>query len=191
MRRTAREIGLFETAVNIARVRQSAEVVRKAGAAMPLPDADIEERVAQAARGLLDFHKSKYLFLTPEIALVEAMAKQTGGGVETMLAVPCDMDREAKERLKQNLPRGIGVTVLEEPYFPEDFFPGNGLLVVCGYGAGERAMTLPETYRMVEHYSGFLGKKVFVPYVELSGAVRYDGWMEVSRQRFTEKWRMS
>lgn len=50
-------------------------------------------------------------------------------------------------------------------------------------------MVLPETYRMIDHYSGFLGKKVFVPYVELEDAVRYEGWMEVSRDRFNTVWR--
>ena len=51
-------------------------------------------------------------------------------------------------------------------------------------------MILSDTYRMVEHYSGFLGKKVFVPYVELSSALRYDGWMEVNQQRLSTKWRI-
>mgnify|MGYP001058781797 FL=1 len=35
----------------------------------------------------------------------------------------------------------------------------------------------------------FLGKKVFIPYIELSSAARYDGWMEVGQDRITEKWR--
>ena len=50
-------------------------------------------------------------------------------------------------------------------------------------------MVLPDTYRMVEHYSGFLGKKVFIPYKELETAARYDGWLEVSQQRLSMKWR--
>ena len=54
------------------------------------------------------------------------------------------------------------------------------MIVVCGYTAGGRMMALSDTYRMVEHYKGFLGKKVFVPFKELDTAVRYDGWMEVS-----------
>ncbi len=42
---------------------------------------------------------------------------------------------------------------------------------------------------MVEHYNSFLGKKVFIPYIELSSAARYDGWMEVDQERITENWR--
>ena len=44
---------------------------------------------------------------------------------------------------------------------------------------------------MVEHYSGFMGKKAFVPYLELDTAARYEGWMEINQQRLNVKWRKS
>lgn len=190
MRKTVREIGLFETAVNLVQVRDSADVMQEVGDSMPLPNADIEERMDNIAKWLLGFGKNKYMFFTPEIAIAEQMAKEANSDIEIIISIPCDMDIEAKDRLKNNLPRGTTVTVLEEPYFPTGFFPRNGMMVVCGYSAGDRAMILSDTYRMVEHYSGFLGKKVFVPYVELSSALRYDGWMEVNQQRLSMKWRI-
>lgn len=189
VKKTAREIGLFETAANLAKVSNSKAVVAKVGASMPLPNSDIKNHIEQVADWLLEFGKSKYMFLTPEIALIAEMAKRTSSDTEIIIAIPCDVELDAKERLKNNLPHGITVTVLDEPYFPEAFFPGNSMLVICGYAAGNRAMILPDTYRMVEHYNGFLGKKVFVPYVELESSTRYDGWMEVSQQRLSIKWR--
>ena len=189
MQKTAREIGLFETAVNLAKVSNSADVIQKVGASMPLPDEEIGVRVGRVAEWLLSFGKGKYMFLTPEIALIEEMGKLSNKKTEVIIAVPCDLDSEAKERLNNNLPRSVSVTVLEEPYFPQSFFPGNGLMVISGYLGGDRAMVLPDTYRMVEHYSGFLGKKVFVPYKELDAATRYDGWMEIGQNRLSTKWR--
>lgn len=189
IQKTAQEIGLFETAINVSRVRESADVARKVGAAMPLPDANIAERAVRAARWLLSFGKRKYLFLTPEIALVEAMAELAPGRVEAIIVIPSDLEEEAKVRLKNNLPDGIAAPPLEEPYFPGGFLPKNGILVSCGYTAGERVMTLPDTYRMVEHYSSFPGRKAFIPYVELEQAAGYDGWIEISSKRFNEKWR--
>ncbi len=188
MQRTAREIGLFETGINLSKVCNSTHVIQKVGASIPLPDEDIADRLPQIATWLNSFGKSKYMFLTPEIALIEAMSKLSNQA-EVIIANPCDLEAEAKERLRNNLPHGIKVTILEEPYFPQSFFPGNGLMVVCGYSAGGRPMVLPDTYRMVEHYSGFLGKKVFIPYKELETAARYDGWLEVSQQRLSTKWR--
>lgn len=189
IQKTAREIGLFETAVNLAKVSNSADVIQKVGASMPLPDEGIVDRVGLVAKWLLDFDKSKYMFLTPEIALIERMGKLASSYTEIIIAVPCDLEQEAKERLNNNLSHGITVSILEEPYFPQSFFPGNGMMVISGYLGGDRAMVLPDTYRMVEHYNGFLGKKVFVPYRELDVAMRYEGWMEISQQRLSAKWR--
>ena len=189
LQKTAREIGLFETAVNLAEVGRSADVVQKAGAFMPLPDEDIGVRVGQVVKWLLGFGKNVYRFLTPEIALIEEMGRQSNGETEVIVVVPCDMEQDARERLNNNLPHGAAATVLEEPYFPHSFFPGNGMMVISGYSGGGRAMVLPDTYRMVEHYSGFLGKKAFVPYKELDAAIRYYGWMEVRQQRLSVKWR--
>lgn len=189
IQRTAREIGLFETAVNLAKVSNSADVIQKVGASMPLPDENIGTRVEKIAEWLLSFGKSKYMFLMPEIALIEEIGKHANSETEVIIAVPCDLDQEAKERLNNNLPHGVVVTVLEEPYFPQSFFPGNGMMVISGYLGGDRAMVLSDTYRMVEHYNGFLGKKVFVPYKELDAAMRYKGWMEISQQRLSAKWR--
>ena len=188
MQKIAREIGLFETGINLSKVCNSTNVIQKVGASMPLPDEDIVDRIPQIAAWLHSFGKSKYMFLTPEIALIEEMSKLSNQE-EVIIAIPCDLEEEAKERLRNNLPRNIEVTILEEPYVPQSFFPGNGLMVVCGYAAGGRPMVLPDTYRMVEHYSGFLGKKIFIPYKDLETAARYDGWLEVSQQRLSKKWR--
>lgn len=189
IQKTVREIGLFETAVNLAKVSNSADVIQKVGASMPLPDENIGVKVGQVAEWLLHFGKSKYMFLTPEIALIEEMGKQTNSEIEVIIAVPSDLEQEAKERLNNNIPHGLVVTILEEPYFLQSFFPGNGMIVISGYLGSNRAMVLPDTYRMVEHYSGFLGKKVFIPYKELDAATRYDGWIEISQQRISAKWR--
>lgn len=191
IQKTAREIGLFETAVNLAKVKNSAEVIQKVGAAMPLPDEDIESRIEQIADWLINFGKSKYMFLTPEIALIEEIGRRTNSSAEIIIAIPCDMENEAKERLIDNLPHTASVTTLEEPFFPQSFFPENGMIVISGYLSGERPMVLQDTYRLVDHYSDFRGKKAFVSYLELDTAIRYEGWMEISQQRFNAEWRES
>ena len=191
IQKTVREIGIFETAANLAIVKDSTEVILKVGAYMPLPDADIKNRIGQIANWLVSFGKSKYMFLTPEIALIEAMGGLVQGDSEMIIAVPCDLDYESKERLINNLPHTVSVTVLDEPYFPESFFPGNGMIVTSGYSGGGRPMVMHDTYRLVEHYSGFMGKKVFVPYLELDTAARFEGWMEINQYRLNAKWRKS
>ena len=189
LKKTAKEIGLFETAINLSKVYGSKVVADKVGTSMPMPGGDVKNRIEQIADWLLSFKKDKYMFLTPEIALIEEIKKRTSRAIEAIIAIPCNMESDVIERLQDNLPHGITVTILEEPFFPKDFFPGNSMLVICGYAAGERAMIMPDTYRLLEHYSSFLGKKVFVPYVELKSSTRYDDWMEVNQQKLSIKWR--
>lgn len=189
MHKTAKEIGLFLTAINLATVMNSPDVQDKVGASMPLPDSDTERKVSNIVKWLVGFGKRNYMFLTPEIALIEELLKQTDDKAEITVTVPCDLDQEIKERLQNNLPHGATVELLEEPHFPANLYPRNGMIVTCGYLGGDRQMVMADTYRMVEHYSSFLGKKVFIPYVELSSATRYDGWMEIIQDRITEKWR--
>lgn len=191
MQRTAKEIGLFETAINLSRVCNSQDVIQKVGGSMPLPEADIECRTKQAAVWICGFGKKKYFFLTPEIALIDAMADKVSRESEIIIAVPCDMDHESKERLKNNLPRHMNVTLWEEPYFLQQFYPSNGIMIACGYmGSYYRPIVMSDTYRMVERYGGsFLGRRVFLPYREMEYATRYDGWMEVSQENLSDIWR--
>ena len=188
MLKTVREIGFFETGCNLAEVIGSEDVQAKAGVVMPLPERKFADSVPDIAAWLAAFGKEKYMLLSPEIALVDKLAERKPDA-EAIMLIPCDMDPEVKERLKGNIPRSMKVSLLEEPYFPKAFYPGNGILVICGYLAGGRMMVLPETYRMIDHYSGFWGRKVFIPYVELTEAVRYNGWMEVGNEKITAIWR--
>lgn len=188
MRKTVREIGFLEAGTNLEEVLDSKDIQEKVGAVMPLPGKNLINTISNIADWLTAFGKDKYMILTPEIALIDKLA-ELDTGKEAIFLIPCDMDPEVKERLKANIPKSMKVSLLEEPYFPERFYPGNGLLIACGYYAGGRIMVLPETYRLIDHYSGFMGKKVFIPYVELEDAVRYDGWMEIGRDKFTTIWR--
>lgn len=184
-----REIGPLLAADNLAQVAGSEDVIKKIGMSMPMPDNNVKQRVRKLAKWLLEYKKQKYMFLSPEISLIEEMVKQSDMAMEFIIAVPCDLDQDTRDRLKNNLPHEATVSLLEEPFFPQQFFPGNGILIISGYLAGDRAMVLPDTYRMVEHYSSFMGKTVFIPYQELEAAIRYDGWQEIRQQRITEKWR--
>ena len=188
MLKTVREIGFFETGCNLVEVIDSKDVQAKASAIMPLPDSTLAESISNITEWLYAFGKEKYMFLSPEIAIVDKLAEKNPNS-EAIMLIPCDMDQEVKERLRGNIPKSMNVSLLEEPYFPESFYPGNGILIICGYLAGGRMMVLPETYRMIDHNSGFWGKKVFVPYVELADAVRYGGWMEIGNDKISMIWR--
>lgn len=188
MLKNVREIGFFETGKNVVEVLHSEDVLNKVGATMPLPEETLIEDMEKIADWLNGFGKKKYMFLTPEIALIEQLAERNAKR-ESIILLPCDMEEEVKRRIKDNTPKQMKVHLLHEPFFPKEFYPGNGISIACGYIAGDRYMVLPETYRMIEHYEGFLGKKVFIPYTEFDEPVRYEGWIEVGDDKFSNVWR--
>ena len=190
MQKTAREIGLFESAINLAKVSDSKDVILKVGASMPLPDENVGDCISKIARWLWSFRKRKYMFLVPEISLMEELGKINDSDAEIIAVIPCDLEEDARIRLINNLPKGVAVSTLHEPFFPESFFPNNGIIVITGYSAGNRAMILPDTYRLVEHYSDFLGKKAFIPYQTIEYAIRYEGWMELNKSKISNEWRL-
>ncbi len=186
---TAREIGLFETAINISKVKNSIDVINKIGMSFPLPDDAIKDRTKKVAEWLLGFGKSRYMFFMPELALIEEMKKRMDNHFEVIIVIPSDLDMDAKERINRNLPKEVKTIILPEPFFIDSFFPRNGMIVASGYFGCERAMVLPDTYRMIEHYRCFHGKKVFVPYVELAEAYHYEQWKEINQSRLSAIWR--
>lgn len=188
-----REIGTFMANENIAAVLASEDVRAKVGEVMPLPGINFNESINKVADWLSSFGKCKYLFFSPEIALIERLSG-CENKTESIIMVPCDMDQEVKSRLNDNLPKNMKVELLEETKYPEskgiDFRPKNGIIVISGYLAGERVMVLPETYRLINSYgTGFMGKMVFVPYTAIKESIRYADWLEVEGDKFSEIWR--
>lgn len=194
LQKIAHEIGLFETACNLEKVERNIfidtghefDANAIAADSMPLPGPDIRERTRAAARWLRNSGKSRLMFLAPETALIEQL---TARPPEVIQVIPASMDEETRERVCRNIPAGADVSQLQEPFFPTDFFPANGMIVITGYLAGERLMVPADTWRLVEHYSGFRGRFVFVPYAELPAAHRCEGWMELDADRVSTIWR--
>lgn len=185
--KTSREIGFFLAGDNLMPVLDSNEVRVKVGDMMPLPDESFQGKTDRAADWLTQFGKTKYLFFSPEIALIERLPA-CKDKTESIILIPSDMDEEIYGRIQDNLPSNMKVNLLKEPFFPKEFFPSNGIIVVSGYLAGGRLMVLPETYRMINHYSDFMGKMVFLPYVILSDSIRYSSWIEAEPGKFNEIW---
>ena len=184
--KTAREIGFFELGQNLMNIQKSSSLVWRIEERMPLPDDDFLNILSDIPRRMKALGKAKCFFLTPEIALIERLSS-SDGITDAAIAIPSDMEKESVERMRNNIPRNINVSLLPEPGFPNAFLPCNGVIFVCGYMAGNHQMVLPETYRMINHYWGFTGKKIFIPYVTRTASVKYYDWLETTSD-FTMIW---
>lgn len=186
--RTAEEIGLVQVGLNVAELLSSEELRNKVGAVMPLPSIKLKDNVEKMVAWIAELGKSKLMFLTPEIALFDIIPKYIADA-EVIALVLCSMDDEVKGRLAENIPANVTVSLLNEPYFPDEFIPSNGVIVACGYMANGRLMVLPETYRLIEHYKDFYGKFVFLPYVKIDEFIKYEEWIEINPDKFNLIWR--
>lgn len=91
------EIGCFELGANLSKVASSSEVQEGMGHSMPLPPYKMKDSIKNAAKWLLEFNKKKYMFILPEIALIEEMANQMKYECEAMIVIPCGTDAETEE----------------------------------------------------------------------------------------------
>lgn len=186
IREIVKEVGYFETCLNLLPVRDSSDVTEKVSAHMPMPSADMETFLSDCAKRIAEKGKQKIFFLTPEIALIEKLTKYAEKIETVLVAIPSDMEEDMRERISDNRLGALNVQMIQEPFFPEGFSPKNGLIAISGFVIGDRTMVSKEVYRMAEHYRGFLGQKIFLPYVSLHSAERYDGWLEISSEIFNE-----
>ena len=81
------------------------------------------------------------------------------------------------------------VTFIREPFFSDRLYPSDTMMVVTGYEGGGRMLVMEETMRLFDHYNGFYGKKVFIPYTEVETASRTNRWRELSADRINMIWR--
>ena len=186
IREIVKEVGYFETSLNLLPALGSADAAERIAADMPLPSADIGERIEAYAKGIAEKGKKKIFLLTPEIALIEKLAEYPENIESVLIVLPSDMDPEMCERIGKNLLKTVDIQLIREPFFPEDFSPKNGVIAVSGFLAGGRTMVSREVYRMTEHYGGFLGQKLFLPYADQQKTGKYDGWLEISHRKFHE-----
>jgi hypothetical protein len=185
----SRGMGLIDLGIICDKFRDSLDVRRDVEAFMPFPDTHMSPRVKMQADHLCDLNKQKYMILGPEFSLIEEMAKNSRAKeIEIIVTLPVSLEDEDRERICNNIPHGVHVEVLSETFFPKSFFPKNGVIVVPGYMSASRAMVMSETYRMVEHYSGFWGKRIFVPYRVLDEACRYPGWWQIDQFGVSDRW---
>ena len=184
----AREIGCFETGYNIIQVLDNCAIAKKINKSMPLPDGTFIDSLENLSHWLASLGKKKFLFLNPEIAVIERLASIAPSDTEAIILVPDGMDNEMRERLSVNLPQIIKVSALPEPYFPNAFYPRNGVVIASGYLANNRPMVLPETYRLIDHYWGFKGKRIFIPYVTVPTPIPSNEWIEIDARKFSMIW---
>ena len=177
------EIGVIETALNIGKYIDDSQIVIESSRFMPFPDADFYKRTTDIAEQIKSLKKEKILLLTPDIALIE-LIKNSEYISEILVCVSSELNDEAKERISNNLPAGIKVTLIDENTFPKDFTPSNAAIVAVGYADREKAIILRENYKMLNVYNKFYGMKLLISPQNSVSNERPMGWIAINTAEF-------
>ena len=177
------EIGVIETAIDHVKYANDFQIVGDCSKYLPFPDLEFQDRMIRIAEHIKNLSKEKILLLTPEIALLDHLAK--GDSIsEVLVCIPADFDEETVERIENNFPDGIHVKIIEENGFPKDFKPSNAAIVAVGYADDDRAIILRDNYKMMNVYKDFYGMKILVSCQSDESSARPLGWIAINTAEF-------
>ena len=165
IRETAAEIGMLAT-MQLIEPHAGDPEIRSALGDLPVP-CGVSERIREIADALEACPKKTLMFLSPEMALIDALAERHTRH-EIIVFMPCDMDALAAQRLRANVPEGVEIAFLSEPFFPAGVTPANSVLLTFGFQSDQRIQLSQTACRLMERYGAFPGLKLFIPYTAAS-----------------------
>ena len=171
------EIGLLETVRLLEKHRDDPDLMAECTEWLPAVQGGLARRLSDIAEEIRRLGKKKLLLLTPELALLEELAKDSGGIEEIYLEIASETDGESAKRIGENIPDGLSVRLLEEFRFLPDFRPDNAMIAAVGCESRGR-MILPKTsYRIMTLYRSFYGVRALISYQPGSAGFRPKNWI--------------
>lgn len=177
------ETGVVETLYVLHNYTNSSEITNDASLHLPIPDDDIHNKLNSIVNSLAELKKKKFLFLTPEIAVIERL-DAVECVEEVIICLPSDYDEDTYERIFNNKPVNVKITFIKENEVPLDFNGKNAAIVAFGFCDDERALVLNYNYRMMERYKAFYGYKILVSCGNHMSNARPVGWTPVNTYEF-------
>lgn len=184
IKQIVQEIGLVEINEVVSRYNNDDNLMDALAGYVPIPVSECIFSAEAIASALNNFNKEKLMILTPEIAVIEALAKQDTCIKSIYVCVPSDMDEESIDRITKNVPDGIEVSFFREGEFIRSFNSLNGAIVSFGYCDDSNAIILRSNYKMMDQYKSFHGRKILVSCAEGLSNERPIGWIAINKNDF-------
>jgi len=179
IRNNITETGVVETVATLAKYSDVEEIMDRAAIYLPMPEKEDISDAERIACSLCALGKKCLVFLTPEIAVMEKLAKY-GTVKQVIICLPSSCDEETARRIGANMPWGVEVSFIRENEIPKDF----DAIVAFGFYDGDRGLILGSNYRMMERYKAFYGSRVLVNCGRNAACCRPVGWAPVNVHEF-------
>ena len=149
IRNNISETGVVETLAIMQQYSAANEIMEKATVYLPIPDSEDIIDAESIANSLSALGKSRMLFLTPESAVMEKLAKY-GTVKQLVVCLPSSQDAETCQRIAANMPLGVEISFISENEITADFVPSKDAIVDFGFYDGARGLILGSNYHMMD-----------------------------------------
>ena len=170
------QIGIGELARLVEADSDSAAAARAAACLPRTDDGAIAGSLAYAARAIAHGARRKAFLVQPEIAFIEAMAREGYDG-DITVCLARELDERARTRIERNVPEGAHASFVAEGSYPDGFFPRTGIIVAFGVSHGDQVHLPATAARIADTYADFAGEKVLVDVAGGTTADRPIGWV--------------
>ena len=162
-RTTLEEIGILETNKQIEKYINDKDLMKLIKKDIPVPSSiQTNEIINKIISKLIDMKKENIFILSNEIALIEVLNKYKNNFKNIIVALSRNLSLEQVKNIKNNIPKNSNVYFIYELEYPLVIKPKDSVILVFGYMNGNNCIVTTNTYRMIEIYKSFLGKKVFI-----------------------------
>lgn len=182
---TLDEIGILETNLQIEKYIDDKSLLNNVSSEMPIPiKCETKDIIDNAMNKILKLNKKNIFMLSNEIALIEKMLLYKDKVQNIIVCLSRNLSEEQINNIKSNIPKNSNVTFINELEYPNIIKPKDSIILVLGYVNGNNCIVTNNTYRMVELYKNFLGKKVFVRCISDNVKIKQRNFISINGQNY-------
>lgn len=182
---TLDEIGILETNIQIEKYMDDKSLLDSVSSEMPIPTKiETKKIINNAIEKILELNKKNIFMLSNEIALIEKFLLHKDKIQNIIVCLSRNLSDEQLSNIKSNVPKNSNVTFIHELEYLNIIKPRDSILLVLGYLNGNNSIVTNNTYRMIELYKSFLGKKVFVSCISDNVKLRQKNFISINSKNY-------
>ena len=179
------EIGILETNRQIEKYLDDESLLSIIKNEIPVPSRnETKDIIKRVVSKILDLKKENIFILSNEIALIEHLLNYRNSIKNIIVALSRNLTDEQVNNIKNNIPMYNNVYFINELEYPCIVRPRDSIILVFGYMNGNNCIVPVNTYRMIEIYKSFLGKKIFVNCINDEVVVNQNGFISINANNY-------
>ena len=185
IRDTLNEIGIFETNLQIEKYIDDEALLKSVSSEMPVPiQCETKTIVSNAVDKIIDMNKKNIFLLSNEITLIEKLLLHKEKIENILVCLSRNLSEEQVSNIKSNIPKNSNVTFINELEYPSIIKLKDSIILVVGYKNVNNCIVTDNTYRMLEIYKSFLGKKVFISCISENVKVKQKNFISINGKNY-------